>query len=98
MGYEPQYTEDGRLRFTTVVRRLFGLGPKPAPTVVRSFLNCRILPLLTKVRIQKVKEGSNSFWPRMPSLRRSSSRSREPYAYPDSYGTRRPVPRVYETY
>ncbi|KAF8609330.1 hypothetical protein BDV93DRAFT_518168 [Ceratobasidium sp. AG-I] len=79
LGYEPQYTEDGHLRFTTVVRRLFGLGPKPAPTV-------------------KVKEGSNSFWPRMPSLRRSNSRSREAYAYPDSYGTRRPVPRVYETY
>lgn len=29
VGYEPQYTEDGRLRITTVIRRLFGLGPRP---------------------------------------------------------------------
>lgn len=76
LGYEPQYTEDGHLRFTTIVRRLFGLGPRPVPSV-------------------KVKEGNNKFW---PSLRRSTSRSREPYNYPDSYGTRRPVQRVYETY
>ncbi|CAE6522441.1 unnamed protein product [Rhizoctonia solani] len=33
LGYEPQYTEDGKLRLSTVIRRLFGLGPKPVSTV-----------------------------------------------------------------
>ncbi|CAE6504972.1 unnamed protein product [Rhizoctonia solani] len=33
LGYEPQYTEDGKLRISTVIRRLFGLGPKPVGTV-----------------------------------------------------------------
>ncbi|CAE7093066.1 unnamed protein product [Rhizoctonia solani] len=33
LGYEPQYTEDGKLRIATVIRRLFGLGPKPVDTV-----------------------------------------------------------------
>ncbi|KAG8726305.1 hypothetical protein FRC12_023517, partial [Ceratobasidium sp. 428] len=33
LGYEPQYTEDGRLRLGTVVRRLFGLGPRPVGEV-----------------------------------------------------------------
>jgi len=33
LGYEPQYTEDGRLRISTIVRRLFGLGPKPVADV-----------------------------------------------------------------
>lgn len=32
-GYEPQYTEDGKLRITTVIRRLFGLGPRPVDNV-----------------------------------------------------------------
>ncbi|KAB5593431.1 hypothetical protein CTheo_3169 [Ceratobasidium theobromae] len=33
LGYEPQYTEDGRLRIATVIRRLFGLGPRPVENV-----------------------------------------------------------------
>ncbi|ELU41749.1 hypothetical protein AG1IA_04221 [Rhizoctonia solani AG-1 IA] len=33
LGYEPQYTEDGKLTISTMVRRLFGLGPKPVSTV-----------------------------------------------------------------
>ncbi|CAE6437293.1 unnamed protein product [Rhizoctonia solani] len=33
LGYEPQYTEDGKLTVATMIRRLFGLGPKPVSTV-----------------------------------------------------------------
>ncbi|KAJ1311367.1 hypothetical protein OPQ81_009860 [Rhizoctonia solani] len=33
LGYEPQYTEDGKLRLSTIIRRLFGLGPKPVGAV-----------------------------------------------------------------
>ncbi|CUA76784.1 hypothetical protein RSOLAG22IIIB_02258 [Rhizoctonia solani] len=59
LGYEPQYTEDGKLRVATMIRRLFGLGPKPVDPKVHEGSN----NLLPKLRRKGSKSSSHYVYP-----------------------------------